>query len=284
MHGMILSSRLATALVLALAGGLMFGTGTLQAASLYGTAAVEEGTLTIIRSGRSIEFKSSPEEIQVEAKDLLRVRENSRVLLKPNEKAVLTLGSNAVFQVEPWQSGDNGGFMRALFGRFRATVTGLAGNERFNVKTATATIGVKGTEYRSAVTSGGQTAAMGEEHTTTLAGRDGVEQPVNAGQLSVTVGSSATVAVTAPEEFRRSMESLNSPEPTSRQAQDFPAQDALIKAGVLAPDAGARMRQEKGDAGSAGGRDEISAPQIDLDAARQAGSQNVMRLKPDFGK
>jgi hypothetical protein len=124
------------------------------AASKYGDATVEQGSMTIIREGSAINVKASGQTVPVNEQDLVRVRDDSRVVLKTADRATVTLGANAVFQVQPWEQQEKKGLFKMLFGRFRASVAGLTGGERFNAKTATATIGVKGTEYVSAVTAG----------------------------------------------------------------------------------------------------------------------------------
>lgn len=147
-------------------------------ATQYGLATVEQGEMTILREGKSLSFHASPQAVPVNERDLVRVRDASRIVLKTQDQAIMTLGANAVFQCEPWQTPDRSGTFRMLFGRFRAEVIGLAGGSRFNVKTATATIGVKGTQYAFALASNGNAAVLGLENVTTAAGRDGVEQPV----------------------------------------------------------------------------------------------------------
>jgi hypothetical protein len=125
-----------------------------------------------------------------------------------------------------------------LFGRFRATVATLAGTERFNVKSATATIGVKGTEYDLATTSGGNTVVLGRENTVTNAGADGVDQPVGPNQVSVVIGDNpATPSVTAPPEFIQEMTNPDSPPVNAPGARDLPGQNILVDKGIVSKDA-----------------------------------------------
>jgi FecR-like protein len=204
------------------------------AASPYGSALVEQGEMTILREGRSLNFKTSAQEVQVLENDLVRVREASRVTLKTQENATLTLGANAVFQVQPWQTPQKSGTFRMLFGRLRATVVGLAATERFNVKTATATIGVKGTSYDLATTTTGNTLVVGRESTTDVSGRDGVEQPVSPGNLSGVFGPNpATSPQPVPDEVKTALQSLNSAPPGTPGARDLPGEQGLIRAGIV---------------------------------------------------
>ena len=222
---------------------LMLG-GFAHAVTKYGMAVVEQGSMTIVRDGKSNNFAVSPNPVEILEKDLVRVRDNSRVLLTTADKATVTLGANAIFQVEPWQSNEKQGVFRMLFGRFRASVNGLSSTDRFNVKTATAVIGVKGTEYVSAVTVGGYTAVMGVHNVTTNEGSDGVEQPVTPNTVSITA-SPATKAVPAPPEFAVEMQSVNAPRPGSPAAVVFPAMTALVQAGIVSPTAADKWTKER---------------------------------------
>jgi hypothetical protein len=254
------------------------------AAARYGDAVVEEGAMTIVREGQSLNFKASGQAVPVNEKDLVRVRDTSRVVLKTADRATVTLGANAVFQVEPWQQQEKSGLFRMLFGRFRAGVTGLAGGERFNVKTATATIGVKGTEYSTAVTTGGYTAVLGVDNVVESAGSDGVAQPVSPGQVSVTA-SPATPAVPAPQEFIDAMRNLNSPQVFDPQAIYLPAMEALIKAGIVSPQALDKFKQEQAKEGQTTGQEGGGAPPPgDFSNAQQQGQAFKGKLHPNFQK
>ena len=126
---------------------LLLAAGALWAAPQYGEAVIGKGSMTIVREGRSLQFETVNQRVPVNEDDLIRVRAESEVVLTSREKATITLGSNSVFQVKPWRARGQSGTVRALFGRFRAAIVGLTGGEQFNVRTATATIGVKGTDY-----------------------------------------------------------------------------------------------------------------------------------------
>jgi len=239
--------RIATILPL-----LMLTAGVLWAATQYGEATIEQGSMTIVREGQTLKFDQVNRSIPVNEEDLIRVRPESQVELKSRENATMTLGSNAVFQVRPWRSRDSSGFVRALFGRFRATVVGLSGGEQFNVKTATATIGVKGTEYHSQVTSRGGTLLIVTDNVVGLRGQRGPEQDVGRGLLSLTLGiNPATPRSPVPpgvqQQFGR--QNLGSPSPNSSEARDFAGQQSLIDAGVVSQE---QVRENQGDSAPAG--------------------------------
>ncbi len=255
-------------------------------ADQYGAASVEQGSMTIVRSGRSTAFRVSPAPVAVMDGDLVRLRDDSRVVLKTRDKANITLGSNAIFQVEPWQTPQKSGIFRMVFGRFRATITGLVGEERFNMKTATATIGVKGTENTGAVTSVGNTAVQGIENVTTNSGPDGVDQNVGPNMLSVTVGGQpATPAVSVTPEFKREMVSLAAPPAGSTQGNTLPAENSLVTTGVVTKENLDKSKQDKPTPPPAAPPTSSVAPvPTAVEDAQQAGSAVKGRLNLKFEK
>lgn len=255
------------------------------AATQYGTAVVEQGEMTILREGRAISFQASPQPVAVNQSDTVRVREASRIVLKTQDKATITLGSNAVFQCEPWQAPARSGTFRMLFGRMRANVTGLASEDRFNVKTATATIGVKGTEYGLAQSSGGNTAVLGIESTVTTAGPDGVEQPVGPNQVSTVVGGNpATQSVAAPEEFKSEMAKVDSPPPGSAAALNLPAETVLVDKGIVSKEALVKSKNDRAQVLPQTSGTQAPNPSINLDDAQQAGQAFRGKLNLRFEK
>ena len=134
----------------------------------YGDALLEKGTLTVVRGGQNLKFSKANELVPVFVDDLLRVGEDARVSLKTREKSTINMGANAVFQVKPFQFQEKQGFARMLFGRFRSVVTGLSGGEAMNTKTATAVIGVKGTENLASIRPRGDTMLIGVKDRTSV--------------------------------------------------------------------------------------------------------------------
>ena len=134
----------------------------------YGDALLEQGELTVIRQGQNLKFNQPNQSVPVFVDDVLRLGEKSRLVLKSREKATISMGANAVFQVKPFEYKEKKGFARMLFGRFRSLVQGLSGSESMNAKTATAVIGVKGTENLTSVRPRGDTMLVGVESTTTI--------------------------------------------------------------------------------------------------------------------
>jgi hypothetical protein len=156
---------LSSALVVAL---LAFTASLVSAQDRFGDAVIEKGELTIVRQGNNLKFKQGNQPVPVFVADVLRVGEASSVVLKTREKSTISMGANAVFQVKPFQYQEKQGFARMLFGRFRSLVQGLSGGETVNAKTATAVIGVKGTENLASIRPRGDTMLVGVENVTTI--------------------------------------------------------------------------------------------------------------------
>lgn len=156
---------LATALVAAL---FALTAPLASAQDKFGDALVEKGELIIVRQGNNLKFAKAPQPVPVFVQDVLRVGDNSSVVLKTREKSTITMGANAIFQVKPFQYQEKQGFARLLFGRFKSLVQGLQGTESVNAKTATAVIGVKGTENLASIRPRGDTMLVGVESVTTI--------------------------------------------------------------------------------------------------------------------
>jgi hypothetical protein len=189
-----------------------------------------------VRDGRTLNFDRPNTPIPVNDEDLLRVRPDSRVVLRSREKATLTLGANSVFHVKPWESRGKTGVVRALFGRFRSSVVGLTGGEQFNVKTATATIGVKGTEKLVQVTNRGGSMLVVTDSTVSFQGQTGGESDVRQGFVSVIVGPNPpTPPVPVPPQLEQQFNerNLDSPEPNAPESQNFVAEQVLLQEGIV---------------------------------------------------
>lgn len=258
---------------------LLLVSGVLWAATQYGEAVIEKGSMTIIREGRTLQFSQANQPVPVNEEDLIRVRAQSSVVLKSRENARVTLGANAVFHVKRWRQREKQGFVRALFGRFRAAVVGLTGGEQFNVKTATATIGVKGTEYRTQVTSRGGTMLIVTHNTVGLHGQRGTEVDVTTGHLSLVVNvNPPTPPAPVPPEVGKQFgdDDLNSPPPNSHTAQDFAGEDGLKRAGIVTDD---DLESGRGDGFEPPrGRPPVPDVNIDVNAASEALRRARVRL------
>ncbi|MCH8887246.1 MAG: FecR domain-containing protein [SAR324 cluster bacterium] len=231
-----------TAFLLALIAvlGVIFIWEPLFAAAKYGDAIIKKGSMTVVRGGRTKRYRGVNRSVRIEENDLIRVRSRSRVLLKTREKADLTLGSNSVFHVKKWRKKGKTGFARSLFGRFRASITSLFGGRSVNVKTASATIGVKGTRYLVQVTNRGGTMLVVQENIVGLQGQSGPEVNVGENQISITINiNPATPAVEVPRAVANQISGeqwLDSPPANSAGAGNFVGEAGLVQAGIITED------------------------------------------------
>ena len=204
---------------------------TAWGAAKYGDATIESGKMTVLREGKRLVFRTSDQRVEINEEDVLRVGRESKVVLNTREPATITLGSNSVLHVKPWQKRKKRGFLRMLFGRVRASVTTIVGKERLNVRTATATIGVKGTDFTTSVTAQANTSVNVAEGVVGLEGPDGIEVSIPIGQISVVVGLRTTPPAPTPPEVEAAP--LDAPDPTTPEALELPAQEAIIEAGIF---------------------------------------------------
>ena len=204
---------------------------TAWGAAKYGDATIESGKMTVLREGKRLVFRAADGGVQINEQDVIRVGKKSKVVLITPAPATLTLGSNSILHVKPWQKRRKRGFLRMLFGRVRASVTTVVGKERFNVRTATATIGVKGTDFITSVTAQANTSVNVTDGIVGLVGPDGVEVDIPIGQISIVVGLRTTPPAPTPPEVEAAP--LDAPDPTTPEALELPAQAAIIEAGIF---------------------------------------------------
>jgi FecR protein len=260
---------------------LLLAAGMVWAATQYGEATVERGSMTIIREGRTLKFEQSAQSVPVNEQDLIRVRPDSLVQLKSRENATLTLGANAVFEVKPWQSHGRSGFMRALFGRFRAAVASLSGGEQFNVKTATATIGVKGTEYLTQVTNRGGTLLIVTNHVVGFQGQTGGESNVGTGFLALIINfHPPTPNSHVPPGLENLFNNLGSPNPNSDDAGHFLGANILINTGIINQD---QLNEGQGNGGGGGGVGGGNIPPINFNSNDAYNATRLGNVTLKFG-
>lgn len=200
------------------------------AASKYGNANIEKGKITVLREGTRLTYNEGDSKIDINHQDVIRVGKDSNIVLSTVEKSTITLGSNAVFHVKPWQRREDKGFFRMLFGRMRAKISGLGVNERFNVQTSNATIGVKGTELIIVGNVQGDTTVGVTENEVALRGVGGGQLNILEGNASGVVGGRTPgVTFTITDDF----DSLESVGPTSDEAIRVPLGQLLVRNGVV---------------------------------------------------
>lgn len=121
--------------------------------SSIGYVGAFKGSATIARSSSTLDVKNG---ISLKVKDKIMTSEQSRVQVILNDNTVVTIGSNSTFTFDAYKFGtkdDSEVKMHIERGFFRS-VTGKIGQlapERFKVKTASATIGIRGTDFSAQV-------------------------------------------------------------------------------------------------------------------------------------
>ncbi|MFI5399916.1 MAG: FecR domain-containing protein [SAR324 cluster bacterium] len=201
-----------------------------------GQAEITAGSLVLVRSGAKTVFASPHAPIAIEQGDVLLVQSASQAVLKAG-KGTLTLGANTVFQVQPWEFKSQTGYLRLLFGKFRASVVGLSGGESFNIKTATATIGVKGTEFAGAATAQGDVVVLVTNSVVQMTGQSGPTQSIAPGQVVVALNAKETATAPAlpPPELKADLEQakLDSPPVSAAASSNLPEETALVRTGIV---------------------------------------------------
>lgn len=110
----------------------------------YGEATVQKGNVVVVRNGRMFLFTSANNPVTLFENDTIRTLKNSSVTLYNPDQNRVILGANAVMQLKKWRKQNQSGTIRVLFGKFRARTAALRKRSGLNLRTATATIGIKG--------------------------------------------------------------------------------------------------------------------------------------------
>ena len=220
----------------------------IYASEHYGDMRLEQGSLIVVREGKSLAFKDLSEGIKINKYDVVRTNLDTRAIMDTVENTRITLGSNAVFQVMPWKNRNKTGFFRMLFGKAKLKTTALRSKSRkFRMKTAMAVIGIKGTEWWVQATVDGNTSVVTKHGTVGLLGPSGTEQDVNPGQVSIVInGKAASNSAMAPPDLQKSTsdDSINSPSPTDSKASVIVGEETFVELGVATKGDIAESKQE----------------------------------------
>jgi hypothetical protein len=127
--------------------------------SNIGNVGALKGTATVTRSSSTLDIKSG---MALKVKDKIITTSGSRVQVILKDNTVVTIGPNSSFVFDAYKFGgknDSEVKMHIDRGFFRS-VTGKIGKlapERFKVKTASATIGIRGTDFSALMSEGKET-------------------------------------------------------------------------------------------------------------------------------
>ncbi|MCP4752710.1 MAG: FecR domain-containing protein [Proteobacteria bacterium] len=207
-----------------------------SAGEKFGEAWIREGSMKLSHQGETSVYSESEWPVDIFVQDVLQVGENSRVSVKTTEATELELGANAVFQVRPWRLKKRKGATRLLFGKTRIRTPKKRGRRPFRIRTASAAVGVRGTDFFMNATPRGNTSLMTRESIVEIQGLKGDAQQVKSGDVSVVLsGRAATPPVAVPPSVQRSVSrgGLNSPRLGSRQSLSMVGEKGLIAAGVI---------------------------------------------------
>ena len=225
----------------------------------YGEATVKKGGLTILRDGKQLSFTAGDNSIQILKKDVLRAGKKSLITLNTVQNTTVELGSYAIFQVRPFKISKNTGDLRMLYGkaRFKTVGNAKAKSRRFRLRTATAVIGVKGTEWIQQTNSSGTTDTEVREGIVGISTEMGVEIDVSSGHRAIALSGkkvSKPIKVKKPSVPSKSIskdedqdsirqpdseatsENLDAVSPTSNDSVKIDAQDFYVDQGVFSLD------------------------------------------------
>ena len=225
----------------------------------YGEATVKKGGLTILRDGKRLSFTAGDNSIQILKKDVLRAGKKSLITLNTVQNTTVELGSYAIFQVRPFKISENTGDLRMLYGKARFKTVGntKAKSRRFRLRTATAVIGVKGTEWIQQTNSSGTTDTEVIEGIVGISTEMGVEIDVSSGHRALALSGkkvSKPIKVKKPSVPSKSIskdedqdsirqpdseatsENLDAVSPTSNDSVKIDAQDFYVDQGVFSLD------------------------------------------------
>lgn len=113
------------------------------AAIKYGEAVIKNGNVVVVRSGRFFLYTPANNPVTIYENDTIRTMKGSALTLFNPDQNRVTLGANAIMQIKKWRKKSNQGAIRMLFGKFRARTASVR-KRSLNIRTATATIGIKG--------------------------------------------------------------------------------------------------------------------------------------------
>ena len=112
-----------------------------------------KGNVNIVRDTHTMKIKSG---MDIEVKDRIITKTKSRVQVILKDDTIVTIGPNSIFIFDAYKFGNNSNSkvnMHIERGFFRS-VTGQIGKlapQRFNIKTVSTTIGIRGTDFSAYV-------------------------------------------------------------------------------------------------------------------------------------
>ena len=121
-----------------------------QSVSSAGKVLIVAGSAMVERAGRQVPLAAGS---SVENGDILSVGDRSTIQVRFSDESVVALRANSQFKIEDYKFDRNAETDRSLMGLVKGgmrTITGLIGkanNKNYSVRTATSTIGIRGTHF-----------------------------------------------------------------------------------------------------------------------------------------
>jgi hypothetical protein len=124
--------------------------GSLHAAEPAGRVLILQGAAVAIRGTQEIPLSRG---ITVESGDLLKVAEDSSLQVRFTDESVVALRANSQYKIDDYKLSEKGDSDKSIFSLLKGgmrTITGLIGKrnpDAFQVRSKTATIGIRGTHF-----------------------------------------------------------------------------------------------------------------------------------------
>ncbi len=177
--------------------------------SSIGNVAALKGDANILRQGKTLKIKSG---IGLEVKDKIITSSKARVQVILKDDTVVTIGPDSSFVFDAYTFGtkENSHVAMHIDRGFFRSVTGKIGKlapERFKVKTASATIGIRGTDFSALVSDNKEIITCYRGEITALI--DNISHKVDAGmELDNTGGKITKRALSKKSKVQSSSDSM----------------------------------------------------------------------------
>ncbi len=122
--------------------------------SSIGNVGALKGSVDLVRDIKQVKVKSG---MELQVSDKIITKEGSRIQAILKDNTVVTIGQNSIFVFDAYRFGDKDdsrvnmhierGFFRSVTGKI-----GKLAPKRFNIKTVSTTIGIRGTDFSALVT------------------------------------------------------------------------------------------------------------------------------------
>ncbi len=201
-----------------------------EAAIKYGEVTIKSGNVVIVRNRRMLLFTQKNNPVTVYENDTIRTLRKSALLLVNSDQNRVHLGSNAIMQLKKWRKKKQSGTIRMLFGKFRAKTATIRKKRSLNLRTATATIGIKGS-LGDGNTNGDVTMLSNFGGSMDMVANSGEEYGIDEGQMGYLIdspGQDVTFegipgfdgSLTEEEQETTGLDKLNTPNSKSAELPD----------------------------------------------------------------